>query len=248
MTEKKNLTFEEINKIDVSKHIEQKMGLSYLSWAWAHAEIKKIDEKATITIHEFPEYVQVADSVQTLNKPFLRDEGGAWVKVSVELNNRTETEWLPVMDMRNKAMTNPDAMAINKAHKRCFVKALALHGLGLYVYAGEDLPEVDPPKPATALQRKTLIKLIEDLAPHIGKAYEQTEAVIMAKSDVKGRFDGINNEDYGKMLNYVKELIDYYEKNPTKSKIKKEEPKKATKKEKTTEIVGLNLEYPQAEK
>lgn len=246
MTENKILTFEEINRIDVSKHVEQKMGLSYLSWAWAHAEMKKIDEKSTITIHEFPEYIKVGDTVQTLNKPFLRDDGGAWVKVSVTLNNRTETEWLPVMDMRNKAMANPDAMAINKAHKRCFVKALALHGLGLYIYAGEDLPEVEPPKSATSQQRKILSGLIEQVAPHIGKPYEAMEKIIMAKSKVEGRFDKITNEDYGTMLNYVKELIDYYDKNPTESKAKKEEPKKpAGKAEKPAEEVGLELEYPQ---
>lgn len=142
----KQTTFEILYKKDVSENIEKKMGLSYLSWAWAHAEMKKVDEEAKIIIHEFPHFVQVGDTVQALNKPFLRDQGGAWVKVTVIINGREETEWLPVMDNRNKALPNPDAMSINKAHKRCFVKALALHGLGLYIYAGEDLPEKDDGK------------------------------------------------------------------------------------------------------
>lgn len=142
-------TFEKLNQIDVSEHIEKKMNLSYLSWAWAHQEMKKIDENSQVEIHEFPHFIQIGDTVQTINKPYLSDKGGAWVKVSVTINDRTETEYLPVMDMRNKALAEPDAMSINKAHKRCFVKALALHGLGLYIYAGSDLPEA-PPEPTAS--------------------------------------------------------------------------------------------------
>ena len=239
MTDKKVLSFEEINRIDVSKHIEKKMGLSYLSWAWAHAEMKKIDPNAAIIIHEFSDFIQIGDQVVMIDKPFLKDKGGAWVKVTVVLNGKSETEWLPVMDMRNKAMPEPDAMAINKAHKRCFVKALALHGLGLFIYAGEDLPETEPPKPATKQQRKMLGDLIEQVAPHIGKPYEAMEKIIMTKSKVEGRFDNITNEDYGTMLNYVKELLDYYAKNPTESK---------TYKETETEQEGLKLEYPEVKK
>lgn len=239
MTDRKILSFEEINRIDVSKHIEKKMGLSYLSWAWAHAEMKKIDPDAAIIIHEFSDFIQIGDQVVMIDKPFLKDKGGAWVKVTVVLNGKSETEWLPVMDMRNKAMPEPDAMAINKAHKRCFVKALALHGLGLFIYAGEDLPETEPPKPATKQQRKMLGDLIEQVAPHIGKPYEAVEKIIMTKSKVEGRFDNITNEDYGTMLNYVKELLDYYTKNPTESK---------TYKEPETEQEGLKLEYPEAKK
>ena len=239
MADKEVLSFEEINRIDVSKHIEKKMGLSYLSWAWAHAEMKKIDPNAKIIIHEFPDYVQFGEQVLAVDKPFLKDAGGVWVKVTVVLNGKDETEWLPVMDMRNKAMPNPDAMAINKAHKRCFVKALALHGLGLFIYAGEDLPETEPPKPATKQQRKMLGDLIEQVAPHIGKPYEAMEKIIMTKSKVEGRFDNITNEDYGTMRNYVKELLDYYAKNPTESK---------TYKEPETEQEGLELEYPEAKK
>ena len=146
------MTFKEINQIDVSEHTEQKMNLTYLSWAWAHKEMKNIDENAEIKIHEFADtdaLIELASKgveitpqlAETITANYKKDKAGAYVKVSVTLNERTETEYLPVMDFKNKAMTNPDAMAINKAHKRCFVKALALHGLGLYIYAGEDLPE-----------------------------------------------------------------------------------------------------------
>ena len=148
------MTFKEINKIDVNEHKEQKMGLSYLSWAWAHQEMKLIDENATIKIHEFADpdvLISLAQNGVQITKEIIdstkinyrKDKAGAYVTVSVTLNDKTETETLAVMDFKNKAVVNPDSTQINKAHKRCFVKALALHGLGLYIYAGEDLPEED---------------------------------------------------------------------------------------------------------
>lgn len=147
------MTFKEINQIDVSEHTEQKMNLTYLSWAWAHAEMKKIDEDAKVDTHEFPDTETLArlasegtvvtpELAEAITINYRKDSAGAYVRVSVTLNGRTETESLPVMDNRNNAVKKPDATQINKAHKRCFVKALALHGLGLYIYAGEDLPEV----------------------------------------------------------------------------------------------------------
>ena len=130
------------------------MGLSYLSWAWAHQEMKLIDENAEIKIHDFADpdiLISLAQNGVQITKEIIdatkinyrKDKAGAYVTVSVTLNGRTETETLAVMDFKNKAVTAPDSTQINKAHKRCFVKALALHGLGLYIYAGEDLPEED---------------------------------------------------------------------------------------------------------
>ena len=115
---------------------------------------KLIDENAEIKIHEFADpdvLVSLAQSGTQITKEIIdatkinyrKDKAGAYVTVSVTLNGRTETETLAVMDFKNKSVVNPDSMQINKAHKRCFVKALALHGLGLYIYAGEDLPEED---------------------------------------------------------------------------------------------------------
>src|SRR5699024_4157208 len=135
----KKIDFKEISQIDVSKNIEKKMNLSYLSWAWAHAEMKKIDENVEITIHEFTDtdaVLELASKVvditpelaETITASYKKDTAGAYVKVSVTLNGRTETEYLPVMDFKNKSMVEPDSMSINKAPKRCFVKALALHG------------------------------------------------------------------------------------------------------------------------
>jgi hypothetical protein len=122
----------ELLKINVNQHVEKKNGLTYLSWAWAWAEVLKIDPQARWEAHEW----------NGLPAMFLPD-GSAMVKVSVTLKDDAKTCVLPVMDHRNKAIKNPDAFAINTATMRCLAKAISMHGLGLYIYAGEDLPEAD---------------------------------------------------------------------------------------------------------
>ena len=142
-------TFERLYQLDVSKSVEKKANLSYLSWVYALAEIKKVDENAAIDIHEFPLLTMGQHGlmvVEGITVPYLKTEEGVMVRVSVTINGKTESEWLPVMDNRNQAMKTPSMTDINKAHKRCFAKACAHHGLGLYIYAGEDLPEKLPEK------------------------------------------------------------------------------------------------------
>jgi hypothetical protein len=120
----------ELLKINVNNHIEKKGNLSYLSWAWAWAEVLKIDPRAKWVAHEWNDRPAM----------FLPD-GTAMVKVSVTINDDTKTCVLPVMNNRNQAIQNPDAFAVNTATMRCMAKAIAMFGLGLYIYAGEDLPE-----------------------------------------------------------------------------------------------------------
>ncbi len=120
--------------INVNDHVEKKNGLAYLSWAWAWTEVLKIDPKATWKLEPFgPEPVM-----------FFPDES-AMVCVSVTIKENTKSCLLPVMDNRNKAIKKPDAFEINKAIMRCLAKAISMHGLGLYIYAGEDLPEDQKP-------------------------------------------------------------------------------------------------------
>lgn len=124
--------FSELNKIVVNEHTEEKNGLTYLSWAWAWTEIKKVHPDANYTIYE--------------NKDgwnYFTDGRTAWVKTGVTVNGIEHIEMLPVMDYRNKsipveAITSFD---VNKSIQRSLTKACARHGLGLYIYAGEDLPE-----------------------------------------------------------------------------------------------------------
>lgn len=117
-------------KINVNDHTERKNGLSYLSWAWAWAEVLKIDPQATWEAVEFNGF-----------PASFAPDGSALVKVLATIKGHTKSCWLPVMDHRNKAIKNPDAFAINTAIVRCLTKCISMHGLGLYIYAGEDLPE-----------------------------------------------------------------------------------------------------------
>lgn len=139
--------FEEMYSKNVSDKTEKKNGLTYLSWAYAWAELKKLDEKADFQIHENSEGL-----------PYFASPLGIDCKVSVTANGVTHTMRLPVMDGANKtqkteAYTITDKWGkektvaaanmfdVNKTIMRCLVKAIAMHGLGLYIYAGEDLPE-----------------------------------------------------------------------------------------------------------
>ncbi len=123
------MSIEALLKKNVNEHVEKKNGLSYLSWAWAWAEALKADPKATYKIEMFGD------------KCFMDINGTAMVFVTVTMFDKPMTCQLPVMDYRNKAILNPDAFAVNTAIMRCMTKALALHGLGLYLYSGEDVPE-----------------------------------------------------------------------------------------------------------
>lgn len=122
---------EKLLSMNVNSHTEKKMNLTYLSWAWAWAEALKADPEAVYKIEMFGD------------KCYMDINGTAMVFVTVTMFGKPMTCQLPVMDHRNKAILNPDAFAVNTAIMRCMTKALSLHGLGLYIYAGEDLPEGD---------------------------------------------------------------------------------------------------------
>ena len=125
----------ELLKINVSEHTEKKNGLTYLSWAWAWAEVLKLDPDATWDAVEFNGF-----------PASFAPDGSALVKTIVTIKGKAKSCWLPVMDHRNKAIKNPDAFNINTAIVRCLTKCISMHGLGLYIYAGEDLPEDDTPQ------------------------------------------------------------------------------------------------------
>ena len=118
------MKYTELRKINVNEHIEKKNGLSYLSWAWAVDTLLQQDPSAT---WDYKEPKQFGDTLM--------------VFCSVTAFGKTMTSQLPVLDFRNKAITNPDAMSVNTAMQRCLAKAIALHGIGLYIYSGEDIPE-----------------------------------------------------------------------------------------------------------
>ncbi|MEN9719851.1 MAG: hypothetical protein RIT13_556, partial [Pseudomonadota bacterium] len=119
---------------NVNNHTEKKANLTYLSWAWAWAEALKADPEAVYKVEMFEDEGGYKTCYMDVN-------GTAMVFVTVTMFGKPMTCQLPVMDFRNKAILAPDAFAVNTAIMRCMTKALALHGLGLYLYSGEDVPE-----------------------------------------------------------------------------------------------------------
>lgn len=129
--------FVELNNINVNGKTEKKNGLTYLSWAWAWGEVKKLHPDATYTIYEN------ADGL------FYHTDGKTcWVKTGVTVNGVEHIEYLPVMDFKNRSIPVEQVTSfdVNKAIQRSLTKAVARHGLGLYIYAGEDLPESEAPE------------------------------------------------------------------------------------------------------
>ena len=120
-------TFNDLRSINVNDHTEKKGNLTYLSWAWAVDTLLQRDPTAT---WEYKEPKQFGDTLM--------------VFCTVTAFGKSMTAQLPVLDYKNKAVINPDAMAVNTAMQRCLAKAIALHGIGLYIYAGEDVPQEQP--------------------------------------------------------------------------------------------------------
>lgn len=125
------MSFKDVYKIDVSQMTEKKNGLTYLSWANAWKEFKSI----------YPEAAYEVKKDENGKCWFGDDEHGYVVYTTVTVDKITYEMWLPVMDYRNKSILKPTTFDINKAVMRCLTKNLAMFGLGLYIYAGEDLPD-----------------------------------------------------------------------------------------------------------
>lgn len=173
------MKFEELSKINVNEHTENKNGLTYLSWTWAWSEIKKQCPEANYEIEKFEN-----------NLPYTYDENtGYMVFTKMTIDNQTYEMWLPVMDGNNKAMLNhsytykvkeykdgkwtggyieksvePASMFdINKTIMRCLVKNIAMFGLGIYIYAGEDMPE------GYEISKEEASKIIVNFGKYAGK-------------------------------------------------------------------------------
>lgn len=130
--------FAVLNKIDVSKHVEKKGQFSYLSWPFAVQQLRQADPAATWEVKRFA------------GLPYLQTDLGFFVEVAVTVQGVTLSQVHPVLDSKNRPIAMPTTFDVNTSIQRCLVKAIALHGLGLYIYAGEDLPEgaTDTQQPA----------------------------------------------------------------------------------------------------
>jgi hypothetical protein len=135
--------WETLSKVDVSDHTEEKNGLTYLSWAWAWGEVKNNFPQAKYVKHIWSTetYLDNPDRPDR-GLPYTKDEHGyAYVAVTVRIGDEEQTEIMPVLNYSNKAVQNPDNFQVNTALQRCLAKCCAMHGLGHYIYAGEDLIE-----------------------------------------------------------------------------------------------------------
>ena len=168
MTTKKK-PWDILSKIDCADKVENKNGLTYLSWAWAWGILKAHFPDASFEKHYF-------DGLPYASDP----QGYAYVKVSVTVDGAEVTETMPVLDYRNKAVKNPDAFSVNSSLQRCLTKAISYHGLGHYIYAGEDLPPNDGEEAQKEAPKEPVKK------PKVQKA----------KPQVKNNSNNINVEEF----------------------------------------------------
>lgn len=184
--------FEVLNAVNVNDHTEKKGKLTYLSWAWAWAEVKKRYPEATYTIYETQEGVN-----------YFTDGRTCWVKTGVTIEGLEHIEYLPIMDNFHKSilLSKVTSFDVNTAIQRSLTKACARHGLGLYIYAGEDLPNAEEPteEPITdeevtekarsetlnEIEWQALQKFIAGLAPQKPETKEDMKRLV---DDVLARY------------------------------------------------------------
>jgi len=228
MTDKPK-TFAELRKIDVSEQIEKKNNLSYLSWAYAVDQLLQLDESAT---WDYPENKYYGETVM--------------VFCTVNAFGKSRTAQLPVMDYKNKAIINPDAFAVNTAMQRCLAKAIALHGIGLYIYAGEDLPEEAPPELMSDETKEILINKIHEYIAIRGietdAGMSQMGAWVCKQVGVKS-LEVMTDTQAAAAIKGLNTLIAKEYEKAAKEEAAKEEAAEPE----TTEQEGLDFTYPQAD-
>lgn len=186
--------FETLNAVNVNGHTEMKNGLTYLSWAWAWAEVKKARPDAVYTIYEREtEYGPVN---------YFTDGRTCWVKTGVTLDGLEHIEELPVMDFKNRSipLETVTSMDVNKAIQRSLTKACARHGLGLYIYAGEDLPENEQEDAEKTDKRAAGPQMASDAQKQFIRNALSEEQLARAVKQYGPHFEAMTADDAGKTL------------------------------------------------
>lgn len=166
MAQSERNSFAVLASVDVSGHLEKKGPYSYLSWPYAVAELRKAEPTATWEVMRWN------------GLPYLQTEAGSFVEVAVTVNGIRLSQLHPVIDGKNRVILAPNAFDINSSIQRALVKCIALHGLGLSIYAGEDIPMVDQEDPAPARPRQAPAKRATQLKQvGTGLSGEQQEKV-----------------------------------------------------------------------
>ena len=180
--------YTELRKINVNDYIERKNGLAYLSWSWAVDQLLQLDESASW------EYAEPRTFGETM-----------MVFCTVHAFGKSRTAQLPVMDFRNKAIHNPDAFSVNTAMQRCLAKAISLHGLGMYIYAGEDLPMVEM-KESEAKEKSEAIKK-DKAANEIKEDIKPPQQSITPTAGALEAFNTDEKDLLGRIAEEVTELV-----------------------------------------
>lgn len=210
MAQEYKSVFATLSKIDVNEHKEVKQikdkttgrvqcELAYLSWAWAWAEVKKAYPEATFTIYE--------------NKDgwnYHTDGRTAWVKTGVTIEGVELVEYLPVMNGNNKSIPLGEITSfdVNKAIQRSLTKAAARHGLGLYIYAGEDLPEGETAqeKPKAKTTPKPAAAVYPAKIPTAEIAQPKTDAVPEIENSLQDIYDQLNEREIAEYNDVLRKL------------------------------------------
>lgn len=187
--------FKTLAALNVNEKTEKKGQFTYLSWAWAW----------DIFVQHYPEATyEIAKN--ELNLPYFNSDAGGMVYTKVTAGGITHEMWLPIMDFKNQAKKQFDMMDVNKTVMRCLVKNLAMFGLGLYIYAGEDLPE-EADRDADDMSDDTL-EMRAELNELIGKTKDKeatTQWVIKTYS--VNAISNLNSEQLRHVINLLKQKV-----------------------------------------
>ena len=180
--------FIELSRINVNEHVERKGQFSYLSWAFAVSQLRQFDPTATWRVERFD------------GLPYLMTDLGVFVEVAVCVKGVSLSQIHPVLDSKNRPILAPTAFDINTSIQRCLVKAIALHGLGLYLYSGEDLPLAsDEPK---AEDKPVVQELKPVAAPAPATPIRQGKAITIGQIAQIERLLAETGSDRAKLLAY----------------------------------------------
>ena len=196
--ETKTSVFDVLNSINVNEHTEKKNNLTYLSWAWAWSKVKEHYPDAFYTIYENRDGL------------FYHTDGRTcWVKTGVTINGLEHIEYLPVMDNRNQSIgvDRVTSFDVNKAIQRSLTKAVARHGLGLYIYAGEDLPEQEAAKAREEASKPTRAQIINQFCKDHGLTQEAfgnyKRGAVTSKSIPDKMVNNMSEDEFAALLSFV---------------------------------------------
>ena len=188
MANKKEHYFEILRKHNVSEHMEKKGQFNYLSWAYAVEELRKLKPDATWRV--------IKDEN---GYPYTSTPAGHFVEVEVTVDDISLSQIHPVLDHRNQSIEQPNAFQINTSIQRCLAKAIALHGLGLYIFRGEDLPESEPLSKGQLEEIDSLLRQISD---------DAFTELVNSRIDSKK----INDNNYNEVVSKLKSKLEQGEK------------------------------------